>query len=316
MNFKNNNNIFIKCVLIVVAFISYSVDTEAQVIMPGFQAAQYVPNVIKTEYINGITSASGNFNTAIAGGSISNSLMTATEVGVVWSLNLQPNYAFDPHSQSASVSNNFTANLSGLKNGKIYYVSSYALDNNGRFYYGDPIQFKVGGTADGNLNFTSYASPVQVYSNDLNQLDILMNGGTLLNNGVASANPLINFTNGDQLTAVGVILTSNKDDFSFSLQGFFIPSESGSYLFSCEGDDADDLYINGSSLITQYGAHSASGIGTHTATISLTAGTKYAFRARMQERSGQEVLQVMWKSPSVIAASGAYALNLSEISSF
>ncbi|OAQ41536.1 hypothetical protein A5893_00010 [Pedobacter psychrophilus] len=288
----------------------------AQIAISTFQPAEYVPNIIKTEYINRISTAAGNSNTAVVGGSISNSLKTSTEVGMVWSTNAQPDYTTDPHSQATTVANVFTANLSGLSNGTTYYVCSYALDNNGRYYYGDPIKFIVGGSADGNLNFTSYSSPVQVYADDLNELDILLDGGTVLSRGTAAANPLINFTNANQLTAVGVTLTSSKDDFSIFLQGFFIPKETGSYLFTCEADDADDLYVDGLPLITQYGAHSASGLGSHTASISLTAGVKYAFRARMQERAGQEVLQVAWKSPSIQAANGAYVLDATEISSF
>lgn len=314
MQRKKNSYLTSALIIIIVVLVSCCFDSNAQVVMPGFQAAEYVPNSISTDYITQVTTNPGNNNTATAGGTISNSLLTSTQVGIIWSLNPVPDYTVDPFSAAASVTNTFTANLSNLKKGSTYYVSSYAVDNNGRLYYGNPIMTVISNTADGNLNYTSYASPIQTYANDLNQLNTLLAGGAFLSSGVAAASALINWTNGNTLTAVGVVLTANKDDFAFFTEGFFIPLETGTYNFSCEGDDADDLYINGLPLITQYGAHGASVVGTHTATISLTAGVKYTFRARMQERAGQEVLQVFWRKPS--APTGPWIQDFAEISSF
>ena len=88
------------------------------------------------------------------------------------------------------------------------------------------------------------------------------------------------------------------DGFTIVVSGYFIPKQTGTYTFSIEGDDAVDLFINDQNVVNQYGPHGNSAIGTHTGTISLIAGKKYLFRARMQEGAGGEVLQLFWKKPS------------------
>jgi hypothetical protein len=90
----------------------------------------------------------------------------------------------------------------------------------------------------------------------------------------------------------------NGDGFTIVISGYFIPKQTGTYTFSIEGDDAVDLYINDQAVAYQYGPHGNSAIGTHQGTISLVAGKKYLFRARMQEGGGGEVLQLFWKKPS------------------
>jgi hypothetical protein len=54
-------------------------------------------------------------------------------------------------------------------------------------------------------------------------------------------------------------------------------------------------------------------LGSHTGTINLVEGTKYTFRARMQENGGGEGLRVFWRKPSENAGWNIYT---SEISSY
>lgn len=98
----------------------------------------------------------------------------------------------------------------------------------------------------------------------------------------------------------------NGDGFTVVVSGYFIPKQSGTYTFSIEGDDAVDLFINDQNVVNHYGPHSNSTVGTHTGTISLVAGKKYLFRARMQEGGGGEVLQLFWKKPSESSGSVWY----------
>ena len=123
-----------------------------------------------------------------------------------------------------------------------------------------------------------------------------------LNSSSSYATNLINFLSqtdlknalGNQAPYTGF----NGDGFTIVVSGYFIPKQTGTYTFSIEGDDAVDLFINDQNVVNHYGAHGNFAIGTHTGTISLIAGKKYTFRARMQEGAGGEVMQLFWKKPS------------------
>jgi hypothetical protein len=127
------------------------------------------------------------------------------------------------------------------------------------------------------------------------------NAGNLNTSSSYSAN-LINFSSQTDLkNAIGnqtPYSGFNGDGFTVVISGYFIPKQTGTYTFTIEGDDAVDLFINDQNVVNQYGPHGPSAIGTHTGTIALIAGKKYAFRARMQEGGGGEVLQLFWKKPS------------------
>ncbi len=123
-----------------------------------------------------------------------------------------------------------------------------------------------------------------------------------LNSSSSYAANLINFLNQTDLkNAIGnqaPYTGFNGDGFTIVVSGYFIPKQTGTYTFSIEGDDAVDLFINDQNVVNHYGAHGNFAIGTHIGTISLIAGKKYLFRARMQEGGGGEVMQLFWKKPS------------------
>lgn len=104
------------------------------------------------------------------------------------------------------------------------------------------------------------------------------------------------------------------DYFGFVVSGYFIPKETGTYTFTIEADDADELVINNKFVVGQYGAHGPSAIGTHTGTIGLVAGLRYQFRVRMQEYATGEALNVFWQKPSE-SASGNWYQDVEELSS-
>jgi hypothetical protein len=104
------------------------------------------------------------------------------------------------------------------------------------------------------------------------------------------------------------------DYFAFVVSGYFIPKETGIYTFTIEADDADELVINNKVVVAQYSGHGPSAVGTHTGTISLIAGIKYQFRARMQEYAGGEQLNVFWQKPSEIN-NGSWYQDIEELSS-
>jgi hypothetical protein len=73
-----------------------------------------------------------------------------------------------------------------------------------------------------------------------------------------------------------------------------------------ETDDANDLYINGSQLIGNYAGQAVPTLGTHTATMYMTAGKSYSFQLRMQQGGGGYGLRFYWKSPIQNSAPSSY----------
>ncbi len=138
-----------------------------------------------------------------------------------------------------------------------------------------------------------------------------------LNTSSNYSNNILNFSSATQLgNAIGTQTPYsgfNGDGFTIVVSGYFVPKQTGTYTFSIEGDDAVDLFINDVNITNHYGGHGAFAIGTHYGTISLVAGKKYLFRARMQEGAGGEALQLFWKKPSEINGSVWYQ-DLEELS--
>jgi hypothetical protein len=83
--------------------------------------------------------------------------------------------------------------------------------------------------------------------------------------------------------------------------------ETGNYIFTLETDDANDLYINGSQLIGNYAGQAIPALGTHTATMYMTAGKSYSFQIRMQQGAGGYGLRFYWKSPIQNSAPSSYS---------
>lgn len=139
-----------------------------------------------------------------------------------------------------------------------------------------------------------------------NSLNIVSIKGTI-NSSSSSTSNLINFTNTSQFT--GAIGNStpytgfNGEQYGLIITGYFIPKQTGTYKFSIEGDDAVDLFINGTNVANHYGGHGASAIGTHNGSISLIAGKKYNLRMRFMENGAGDQLFVFWQKPSETSGS-------------
>lgn len=97
-----------------------------------------------------------------------------------------------------------------------------------------------------------------------------------------------------------------NDYFSWQASGFLLATETGSYQFGVDGDDAVELFVNGINVANYYGAHGFNGNwtggavspGQFSGSINLTAGVYYTIRARMEERAGGDGMQAGWKTPS------------------
>ena len=170
-------------------------------------------------------------------------------------------------------------------------------------------------TANEQLNYAVYTSTSSYYASTYQ--DIIDNQGSQEASGTTSSigGPssstygLINFTSQTHLEAV--VGNVSNDNFSLTVSGYFIPQESGTYTFTCEGDDGVFFLLNGSVVASHPGGHATGSIGTHTGTISLTAGTKYTLNAYMQEKGGGIGLRIFWKTPS----NSTWTIHANEISS-
>jgi hypothetical protein len=164
---------------------------------------------------------------------------------------------------------------------------------------------------DGNLNYNVYTAPGD-YAYDADGFSAFTDPANLSSSGTNEGAILLDWTDWSTLTNAGIAIPNNGERFAVVVTGFFVPSESGTYTFTCEGDDAVDLFINNTNVANHYGPHGTWGLGSHTGTIELIAGIKYPLRARMQENGGGEGLRVFWRKPS--QSSGWY-IDSEELSS-
>jgi hypothetical protein len=151
----------------------------------------------------------------------------------------------------------------------------------------------------GFLNYQAYTNLFISPPGDKAGLDGFFTGSPAAS-GIKSIDPaginLLNWNNASQVS--GLIGYNIADFFAYKLTGYFIPSETGTYTFSVEGDDAVDVLIDGNAVVAHYGGHAADPVGTHTGTISMQAGQSYAIQVRHQETAGGEALKMYWKRPS------------------
>jgi len=120
---------------------------------------------------------------------------------------------------------------------------------------------------------------------------------TLYQTGRTNSTRILDWQSATDLSMVSVNLPNSGTYFGFKLQGTFIPLETGIYTFTLEADDASDLFIEDTSIISTYSGQALPALGTHTGTIYLTAGKAYSFIARMQQGGGGFGFKLYWKSP-------------------
>ena len=178
------------------------------------------------------------------------------------------------------------------------------------FPYSGQTRVNIYSTHGGNGSSSQYAN----YPLTTSEFDRLFNTAysntTLAWNGNLNASTSLNNSIYTTLTSAGAVVPNSGEYFSLEVNATFVPVETGTYTFAIDSDDGSDLIINGSVVVSWYGGHGMSNnFSLHTGTISLTAGTVYSFKARMQEYGGGEGLKVAWKRPS----QGSYTLQTSEL---
>ncbi len=130
------HNLEVDCAYYVRAYVTYSSGTvygENKV----FSVKKMYPPTVTTAAVTNI-----NHTTATAGGNVTNDGgINVTERGVVFSTSQNPTVA-DSKVTSGSGTGAFTCNLTGLEEGKTYYVRAYAMNVVG-IGYGEQVDFTV-----------------------------------------------------------------------------------------------------------------------------------------------------------------------------
>ena len=130
------HNLELDCAYYVRAYVTYSSGTvygENKV----FSVKKMYPPTVTTAAVTNI-----NHTTATAGGNVTNDGgINVTERGVVFSTSQNPTVA-DSKVTSGSGTGAFTCNLTGLEEGKTYYVRAYAMNVVG-IGYGEQVDFTV-----------------------------------------------------------------------------------------------------------------------------------------------------------------------------
>lgn len=133
---------------------------------------------------------------------------------------------------------------------------------------------------------------------------------TLFSSGRTSSSRILDWQSSTDLSAINITPPNSGTYFALKVRGTFIPLESGTYTFTLESDDASDLIMNDNVVISTYSGQAVPSLGTHTGTISLQAGTKYYFEARMQQGGGGYGMRMYWKSPIQGSAPSSYTSQL------
>jgi hypothetical protein len=152
----------------------------------------------------------------------------------------------------------------------------------------------------GYVNYTSYkthngngnTSQYNNYPNTAAEFDNILN--------TANSNTTITHTGEVTLATMcnGSTATPHwgGDWYAIKFEFWFIPTQTGSYSFGVNSDDASDISVDGTIISTYYGGHGASGY--RYGSTNMVAGTRYKIIARYQEASGGDALYVRWSRPN------------------
>lgn len=152
----------------------------------------------------------------------------------------------------------------------------------------------------GYVNYTSYKT--HNGNGSLNQYSQFANTAAEFDNmlNTANSNTTITHTGEVPLSIMcdGSTQTPHwySEYYAIKFEFWFIPTQTGSYSFGINSDDASDISVDGTIISTYYGGHGASGY--QYGSKNMVAGTKYKIVARYQEYGGGDALFVRWSRPS------------------
>lgn len=174
------------------------------------------------------------------------------------------------------------------------------------------VQFDywVYSTGNGNGSNNQYPVVATTISDMNNVFNTANSNTTLYQTGKTNSAKILDWTSVSDLNGIGINVPNSGNYFAIKIQGTFIPLESGTYTFTLETDDANDFFIEGTSVIGNYAGQAVPALGTHTGTYTFVAGKSYAYTIRMQQGAGGFGLRFYWKSPVQAAAPSSYQSSL------
>ena len=152
----------------------------------------------------------------------------------------------------------------------------------------------------GYVNYTSYkthngngvTNQYNAHPNNAAEFDAILN--------TANSNTTITHTGEVALSIMcdGAIQTPHwySEFYAIKFEFWFIPTQTGTYRFGINSDDASDISVDGTIISTYYGGHGAGGY--QYGSKSMVAGTQYKIVARYQEYGGGDALFVRWSRPN------------------
>ena len=100
--------------------------------------------------------------------------------------------------------------------------------------------------------------------------------------------------------------------FGWDIQGYFVPEETGAYVFQISSDDRSDFWFDWNGDGVMEDSNAGFGNGTRAVQFNLTAGQPYPFRVRYEQGAGGASLYLKWNRPS----DGTFTFNANEIYSY
>jgi hypothetical protein len=89
-------------------------------------------------------------------------------------------------------------------------------------------------------------------------------------------------------------------NFAIVINGYFVPTQTGTYRFTISTDDAADVFIDDRLVIGAYGARSLTFIGNPSREIELQKNVAYPIRIRYQDGGGgNSGFALYWRKASL-----------------
>ena len=100
--------------------------------------------------------------------------------------------------------------------------------------------------------------------------------------------------------------------FGWDIQGYFVPEETGAYIFEISSDDRSDFWFDSNGDGVMEDSNAGFGNGTRAVQFNLTAGQSYPFRVRYEQGAGGASLYLKWNRPS----NSTFTFNPNEMYSY